>query len=168
MKRILVNMVLALVVTTAAFSNGIKEQVVAKMTPASQDWYYAKEPDPMTDDMVYTFMKASSSGDESDPWFVLKYNEGTNKWKVGIAYSMLMGDDFTMMLRIDHDPPQTVPASKSDDNFVLCSADSGLELADAEKVAIKYVWSLGTLDSEKVHVYRMAGLKDTFDEAGVK
>jgi hypothetical protein len=51
-------------------------------------------------------------GDENDPWFVLKYNEGKKQWMVGIAYSMLMGDDFSMMLRIDHDPPQTVGASK--------------------------------------------------------
>jgi hypothetical protein len=168
MKRTIAFLVLGLVVIAAAFSSGIQEEVIAKMTSSSEGWYWAKEPDPMTDDMVYTFMKAPSSEDNSAPWFVLRYNAGTNEWKVGIADSMLMGDDFTIMLRIGHNPPQTVSASKIDNNFVLCSADSGLPFADAEKVALKYVWSLGTLDSEKVHLYSMAGLKESFTEAGIK
>jgi hypothetical protein len=165
MKRMIVLAALAVLVVGSAFSEGVKEKAAKTMHPGVSGWYWSKEADPMTDEMVYTFLHGSTKEgtDEGNaaPWIGLRYRTDSKLWTWGFMCAFLYGSEEDVTYRIGTGSPITATFRKAEETW--CERECPDDLIGAKKVTTQGEFE----GSKETYVYIMDGLEKTMKIAGL-
>jgi hypothetical protein len=126
-------------------------------------WYWSKDLDPMTDEVIYRVIHRSTEDSGMAPWIGFEYSMTKDDWSFG--FMSIFDGDCDITYRIDKEDPVTFSFRKVDEYFYTSALLVPMKaLLKCKTVTMRWTVPFGL----ETHAFAMRGFAETIRMVGLE